>query len=212
MARKASLATKLKRLQKKWNDAEPKTGRSYLPDGNYNCRIESATIEESAKSGTLQISWNLSVVDGDYEGKSIRKWDGLEGENSLDWLQGSLETLELELPDNIEDLGATLEESNGLLIEVSLNTRDEFQNCYFNELLEQEEGEDDDEEEEEGEDEEEEEDEEDEEDEEEDDEEEDEDEEEEEEEDDEEEEEEEPAPKRKKAAKKKAAKKKGRRR
>ena len=44
--KKKTIASKLKGLQKKWADAEPKRGGPAPEDGDYEGRITSAVLEE----------------------------------------------------------------------------------------------------------------------------------------------------------------------
>jgi hypothetical protein len=159
-------SSRLKALQKLWKKTQPKKFGKQAPDGDYEVKIVSAVIEEAkSESKRLQVLWTLEIIEGDLAGRKITHRSGLEGsEDALAYFQGELETLELEIPDSLEDVGEVLQEAIGLELEITLATRNEFQNCSFNELLEEseeseedeEEGEEeDDEEEDEGEDEEE---------------------------------------------------------
>ena len=143
--KKATLSSRLKALQKSWKTATPKQGGVGVPDGTYEVRIESAILEEAKSTERLQIHWVLTVLTEEYANKALHKYDGCDRPEDLDWVQGTLETLELTIPDNIADIGPTLEEAQGLLAEVTVQTRDEFTNIYFNDLLadqeEEEEGE-----------------------------------------------------------------------
>ncbi|MBW8002645.1 MAG: hypothetical protein FVQ80_11590 [Planctomycetes bacterium] len=155
--KKATLSSRLKALNKAWKTATPKQGGVGVPDGTYEVRIDSAILEEAKSTSRLQIHWTLAVLTEEYANKMLHKYDGCDKAEDLDWVQGTLETLELEIPDNIADIGPTLEEAQGLLAEVTVQTRDEFTNIYFNDLLadQEEEGEEEEGEEEEGEEEEE---------------------------------------------------------
>ena len=133
--RKATLSSKLKALQKSWKRATPKQGGVGVPDGTYDIRIESAILEEAKSTGRLQIHWILTVLTEEYANKALHKYDGCDRAEDLDWVQGTLETLELEIPDNIANIGPTLEEAQGLLAEITVQTRDEFTNILCQDLL-----------------------------------------------------------------------------
>ncbi len=134
--RKTDMKSKLKSLQKDWKGAEPKRGSQPLPDDNYIVRIVDAVVEEAKSSQRLQIRWNMNVIDGEFSNKKLVKFDGLEDSDNLDWLQGSLEALELDIPDNLEDIGEVLEDAAGLAVDVTVRNKDEYSNVYFNELAE----------------------------------------------------------------------------
>jgi len=130
------LMKKLKGMQKSWKESEPARGGFGVPDGTYNVRIDEATLCEAKQSGRLQIKWVLVVIDGDYANKKICKFDGMDDPKSLPYVQGSLEALELEIPDDITEIGTVLEEAVGKEVEIQVRTKDEFTNIYFNGLLE----------------------------------------------------------------------------
>jgi len=130
-----TLAEKLAASQKKWRKSEARTFGAPLPDGEYEGRIENAVIEES-KQGRLQTVWTLKVTDGPCENREIRKYSGLESEENMDWFKGDLETIELDVPNDLADLGETLEEAVGFPIRFQVRSRDEFTNVDFIERLE----------------------------------------------------------------------------
>lgn len=136
MAKKEKTVSKLKGLQKLWKNTEPKRIGAPLPPDDYVARIESAVVGES-KKGRLQIDWTLCIVGDDYDGKKVHRYTGLETEENLAFLQGDLETLNLQIPDDIDDLGESLEEANGLLVAITVAKNDEFLNIYFNDVVEE---------------------------------------------------------------------------
>ena len=137
-------SSRLKALQKDWKKAAPKKFGQQAPDGSYEVKIVGAVIEEAkAESKRLQIRWTLKILDGDYKGREITHRSGLEGQDALSYLQGELDTMELEIPENITDITELLPEAIGLDLLVSLSTRNEFQNIRFEELLEADEADDD---------------------------------------------------------------------
>ncbi len=134
--RKASGGPLSSKLNKLWKKAKPRTIGAPVPDGPYSARIETAIIEESRASKRPQVNWGLKIVEGDFAGRTVKKFSGLESEDNLDFLQGDLETLELAIPDALGDLGETLEQAPDILLEINVRTRDEFTNIDFIELLE----------------------------------------------------------------------------
>ncbi len=147
--RRKNLASTLSGLQKGWKKTSPRKVGAPVPDGSYSARIDSAVVEEAKSSGRMQVNWALTVAEGDYEGRSIHRFSGLESDDNLAFLQGDIETLEIAIPEDINDLGEALEDAVGLLLEINVRTKDEFTNVDFIELLEDTEGEEEEEEEEE---------------------------------------------------------------
>lgn len=156
-----SVQDKLKKLKKAWKSAEARAGFTPVPDGTYQVRIKDATLEESKASKRLQVCWELEIISDEHEGRKLFKRDGVDDESQLEWFKGNLETLELEAPAEIAGITDVLGEAVGLAVEITVKTANEFQNIYFNDLIEgvdeeegdEEEDDDDEEEEEEGEDE-----------------------------------------------------------
>lgn len=141
--KKTTLAAKLKKLQGVWEETEPAAGGMSLPDDDYTGRITSAVLEESKNSNRLQINFAIQVLSpDDYEGKVIHKYQAMEEEKDLPYVQGTLETLEVEIPDDIADIGEALEECQGLVVDFTVKSKDDFVNIYFNEVLEDEEDDD----------------------------------------------------------------------
>ena len=134
--KKGGMITKLKGMQKSWADSEPKRGGVGVPDDDYVARIDTAVLGESKTSQRLQIEWGMTVLEGDFEGKKISKYDGINEAKDLPYVQGTLEALELDIPEDITEIGEVLENAVGLIVDVTVKTRDEFTNIYFNELVE----------------------------------------------------------------------------
>ena len=135
---KAGVASKLKMLQKKWKAASPRTGGG-LPDGDFEGVIKSGVIK-TCKDGELQAVWEIEVIGPDgFEGRKQSKFAYLGGESSLDWFQGDLATLGIDLPDDSEDLPSVMGETEGLPIAFRVRSKQENTNIYFLGLLEGEE-------------------------------------------------------------------------
>lgn len=134
--RKKDLKSRLEALQSSWEESEPTRAGAAVPDDNYVCRIESAILEEAKSSGRMQVHYDSVILEGDFTDRHVHKYDGLDTPENLPYVQGTLEALELEIPENLGDIGEVLEEAAGLVVAVTVNTRDEFTNIYFNELVE----------------------------------------------------------------------------
>lgn len=141
-----TIQEELGQLQERWADAEARPQYREVPDGRYSAVISGAVVGKAKTSGRLQITWEMVISEGDFENWHVWKYDGLEGEESLDWVMTSLEILELDPPDDFSDIPEIIAEAVGLEVEVDLRTKDQIQNVYFRELvgeaeLEEEEGE-----------------------------------------------------------------------
>ena len=132
---RSGVAGRLGNAQDSWESSEARSFGAPLPDGQYEGIIEAALIEES-RNGRLQVRWDLLVTEGDCEGRQVRKYNGLETKDNMDWFKGDLQTLNLDVPDDITNLGDTLEAASGMAIRFQVRTRDEFTNIDFIEPLE----------------------------------------------------------------------------
>lgn len=136
-ARPTGIAALLANSQADWNNSEARTFGAPLPDGIYEGIIEASVIETSRPPrNRLQVRWDLLVTSGECEGRQIRKYNGLETADNMAWFKGDLETLGLEIPSDIADLGNTLESAQGMKIRFQVRSKDEFTNIDFIEPLE----------------------------------------------------------------------------
>lgn len=136
-AGRRNLASRLADMQADWAKGEPRTVGAPIPDDNYPMRIASAVVEEAKSSGRLQVNWGLVVIEGDYasEERVLHKYSGMTTPENLDFLQGDIQTLELDIPPDLSDIGDTLGDAIDLEVEVNVNTRQGFTNYNFVELL-----------------------------------------------------------------------------
>ncbi len=150
-----SVKTDLAKMKKAWKKAETREGFPTVPDGTYECRIDAATVAKSkGTTKRLQVGFQLTIVSGDQANRKLNKYDGIETEENIEWLKGSLASLDVDVPDDISELPDVLASLEGTGCEVTVKTKDEFQNVYFNGPIELDDAEDEDDEEEEDEDEE----------------------------------------------------------
>jgi len=122
--------------QSAWSQSVPRHIGGSLPVGEFVGKIQNAVIEEN-QSGTLQVVWDVEVIEGKYKGRSQRKWSNLDSKDQMDWLKGDLQAIEVTPPDDINDLGDALGEAIGLEIRFEMRQgRDEYVNMNFIERLE----------------------------------------------------------------------------
>lgn len=128
--------SRMKKMKSAWKKAEVREGYSNIPDGDYVAKIESATLGLSPKSNEPRIEWKMVILNEDAAGKKLVKWSNMATEENFEWAKGDIARLELEIPDDPTELPDTLAEAVGLIIEVNCKTKDDFQNIYFNGVLE----------------------------------------------------------------------------
>lgn len=144
------VAAALKGLSKAYKNAEARTGGSYepVPDGQYVAEVIAARLNHAKSSGRFQLSWDLRIISGDFENKHVFKHDGLQSDEGLTWMKGTIENLGYECPDNIEDLPDTLEaicnmaKNDNTFAQITVKTTTsgdgrEFNNVYINKAVDE---------------------------------------------------------------------------
>ncbi len=129
-----AIAHKLSQLSKMWKRVEPIV-LSFLrvPDGQYTARISAMELTEAKKSGRLQVETTFEIVDGEYEGHSVKRFDGIEDETGMGYFKGFAEVIGFELPKEIEMLQEKMDKfviKNSDLFDITLKTNEDYQNVY----------------------------------------------------------------------------------
>lgn len=129
----------LSHLQKRWEGSEPWSGGGGWnpPEGTHEAIIGSAIISKSQK-GNEQIDWPFVMAGDKFEGKEFHDYQQLDAhENSLNYVNGRLSTLGINVPDDINDLGDALEAAEGLRVRFTCWQDDEFFNMRIDDVLEE---------------------------------------------------------------------------
>jgi hypothetical protein len=102
---KMTVNAKLSQLSKMWKSSQP-TQPSYsnVEDGDYIAQLKEMKLEESKGTGRLQVASLFDIVDGQFEGKTVKRFDGLDNETSMGYFKGYCEVIGLELPDDLNEL------------------------------------------------------------------------------------------------------------
>lgn len=115
-----------------WKETAAAKGGTTVPDGDYVTNVTRMEIGKS-KAGRLQVITIFTVVDGNYFGKELFRFDGLNNEQSISFFKAMCETLGLEYPTDMTDLPAaitTFMDTFGGLVNVNMKTKGEYQNLY----------------------------------------------------------------------------------
>lgn len=128
----------LAKLDGTWQQTESRSGGGInVPDDDYISRLTKMYINKS-KKGRLQVCSLYTIADGNYEGKEIMRFDGLDTEQSIAFFKGYCETIGLEVPTSMTDLPAALEAfTDGFdgLVNITMKTKGEYQNLYVKGLV-----------------------------------------------------------------------------
>lgn len=127
----------LAKLDGTWQQTEARSGGVNVPDDDYISKLTKMYINKS-KKGRLQVCSLYTIADGNYEGKEIMRFDGLDNEQSIAFFKGYCETIGLEIPTSMTDLPAALVAfTDGFdgLVNITMKTKGEYQNLYVKGLV-----------------------------------------------------------------------------
>ncbi len=128
---------RLQGLQEVWQSTEARESGGFetIEDGEYECLLVEACVAESRRQQTLQMVFHLEIQgDPEYEGKVIKKFCGLDGEEKISWAKGDLLRLGVEWPEDPMDLPETmvaLKEAQPLVCVAAVTNAKGYQNFYF---------------------------------------------------------------------------------
>lgn len=103
-----------------------------VPDGKYQASINKAQLTTS-RAGDPMIKWDLIIISGSLEGRHIFK-NAVITRNSMPFIKGDLTKLGLELG-KISELPKHLPSLLDKKVEVTVRTKGEYTNVYFNRLM-----------------------------------------------------------------------------
>lgn len=126
----------LKGMDEAWQGTTA-NANSELPEGDYQCKVESAQIKES-RQGMPLLHWGLRIISGAYNRRMVFKVQRLAPE-SLPYLKADLELLGI-CPEKISDLESQLPFALDAVVDIrikngTLKNGSQFQNVYFNRLV-----------------------------------------------------------------------------
>jgi hypothetical protein len=109
----ASANSKLSNLVKLWKEAEPiAPSFSSVPEGDYVAALREMKQEES-KKGRTQIVSTYEIVDGEYTGEKVKRFDGLEDKQQIGYFKGMCEIIGMDIPEDFEVLQEAMDEFVG---------------------------------------------------------------------------------------------------
>lgn len=127
----------LAQLDGAWKETKAAKGGANIPDGDYVAKITSMVINKS-KNQRLQAVTTFTVYDGNYAGKEIMRFDGLNNEQSISFFKAYAETIGLDCPESMTDLPNEIEAFMGHfdgLVNITMKTKGDYQNLYVKGLV-----------------------------------------------------------------------------
>lgn len=111
----------------KFKDGE--NSREEVPDGYYDIVVEDVRLGKTPRTGNPMLSWKLSIVSEDFEGRILNK-NCIITEKSLAFLKDDLERCGLQLA-RLSDLPLHIKGLFGLKINVLKKTKDQWTDIHF---------------------------------------------------------------------------------
>lgn len=112
----ASFKSKLNNANKLWKDGAKQKSETLVndvPDGRYECTLQKMEFCESKGSGRLQCCMTMEIASGEFKGKKVFEYRGLETEDNLAFFAADLARLGYEIPEDFA------EEIQGILDDVA---------------------------------------------------------------------------------------------
>ena len=105
-----------------------------LPDGRYQVEVAAVELTISKSAGNPMLAWELTVLGPRYVGRKIWRNNMMITAENIRWLKQDLWKCGLKL-EKLGDLKTHLDELLNRRLEVTLKTKKEIQNVFFNKLL-----------------------------------------------------------------------------
>lgn len=120
-----------------WKETAANKGGVNIADGDYVTKLSSMEINKS-KKGRLQVVSVFTVADGNYMGKELYRFDGLDNETSISYFKAMCETVGLEYPESMVQLPDAIKEFTDHfdgMINITMKTKNDYQNLYVKGLV-----------------------------------------------------------------------------
>jgi len=133
---------KLSKLSALWKKVVPiQPSFSNVPDGDYTGDLKEMKLADAKKSGRLQVEMTFEIADGDYEGKTCKRFDGVEEETGMGYFKNLCEVIGFDIPDDMtvwqEAMDVFVGDPNKVdLYDITIKTNDKYANVYVNGISE----------------------------------------------------------------------------
>jgi len=105
-----------------------------VPDGKYQTVVDRVELTTSQTSGKPMLKWTLKIIAPRFIGRLLWRNNMIASPDNIKWLKNDLNTCGLKL-DKLSDLPAHIESLLDVKVEVTVRTKGENQNVYFNRLI-----------------------------------------------------------------------------
>ena len=105
-----------------------------VPDGKYQVKVEKAELTHSKTSGFPMLKWTFKILGPTYAGRLLWKHAVIGNDEAVKHIKGDLAVCGIILP-KFSQLNQFLAKLLDLKLEISKQTRGEFENLYINKLI-----------------------------------------------------------------------------
>ena len=105
-----------------------------IPDGKYQVNVDKAEITKAKTSGNPLLKWTLKIIGPTNINRLLWNYHILNNPTGQSWLKKDLNLCDIHL-NKLSDLPANLEYLLDVKLEVTVRTRDDSTNVYFNRRL-----------------------------------------------------------------------------
>ena len=116
-----------------FNQAE-EPGFDNIPDGKYQVNVDKAEITKAKTSGNPMLKWTLKIIGPTQINRLLWTYHVLNNSIGQSWLKKDLNLCDIHL-NKLSDLPKNLENLLDVKLEVTVRTRDDSTNVYFNRRL-----------------------------------------------------------------------------
>ncbi|MBH8609096.1 DUF669 domain-containing protein [Thermoactinomyces sp. CICC 10521] len=107
--------------------------RGPLPDGEYKVQVEAFLMARS-RQGKPQLQWSLKIIDGEYKGRTINKYNGFDTPEKLGYLKVDLLKAGLKIT-KLSDLADKMGDMFGKKLLITVKQNGDYRNVYIEKEL-----------------------------------------------------------------------------
>lgn len=129
--------SKLSKLSAMWKKVAPiQASFSNVPDSDYVGDLKEMKLTEAKKEPhRLQVETTIEIADGDYIGKTVKRFDGVEDEQGMGYFKNICEVIGFDIPDDMNLWQEAMDEfiaNNKDLFNITTKSNNGYTNVYIN--------------------------------------------------------------------------------
>lgn len=134
---------KLRSYSNDWRNAQIETSEYITPDdGKYRVHIDEVAYSERDRDGNETYPtfiYAFTITEGNFKGQRFRRYSSIRNEKSAGFIKGDLQKMGIPIPANVEELPGLFVSARGLIIDVTVKTKDingkPYKDVYIDRLV-----------------------------------------------------------------------------